>query len=607
MDAAHASNAGAAPDRLDDGEARRVGRNLAALTGGQLATWTMTFVWTLVVPRALGPSGMGTIVTAWSVTGILAVLLGLGTRNYLVREMVLDRSSAPRLVGTAIVVRLLLAPLFAGAVVTYAQLVHNADSESSVLYLAAAATILTLLAEPMQAGFQSIERMEYLAYSDVINKSAQGLLGVALALIGFRAVGITASWVFVAAIVVFLDVVWLRRFMRVDVRVTYLRLRHMLKNSLAYWAFGFFFVIYLWIDAVMLSLMTSSKIVGWYGVPTRLFQTLMFVPMIVSTAWLPRLVSSFEQGADHLRRATRAPLELVLVLGFPICALTAVAARPAIHLLYGSAYGGAVPVMVILGLCVPPMYVNIILNQVLVAAKRQTVWTWVMAGATIVNPLLNALLITVTQRRYHNGAIGAAISLLFTELVIVAVGFRLIGRLVEVRPVARRSGLAALASGATWSVGYTARGLGGPASVAAAIATFVVLAAVFRLVSRDELAQAWAAVGRRSVRRSRARPEARDEHQDFIAPTPSLEPAQVPPPIPAGDSLPAPPEPRVHELPAFVLFVPSAEGYRLVVQRGDLPAVGTRISMSGDCMTVYKIGPSPLPGDLRRCVYLHTP
>ena len=46
------------------------------------------------------------------------------------------------------------------------------------LYLAAAATILTLLAEPMQAGFQAIERMEYLAYSDVINKSSQGLLGV---------------------------------------------------------------------------------------------------------------------------------------------------------------------------------------------------------------------------------------------------------------------------------------------------------------------------------------------------------------------------------------------------------------------------------------------
>ena len=57
------------------------------IAGGQLLTWSMTLLWTLVVPRALGPAGMGSIVTAWSVTGILGIVLGLGTRNYLVREM----------------------------------------------------------------------------------------------------------------------------------------------------------------------------------------------------------------------------------------------------------------------------------------------------------------------------------------------------------------------------------------------------------------------------------------------------------------------------------------------------------------------------------------
>ena len=56
---------------------RRVGRNVTVMAGGQLITWTMTLLWTLVVPRSLGPSGMGTIMTAWSVTGILGVVLGL--------------------------------------------------------------------------------------------------------------------------------------------------------------------------------------------------------------------------------------------------------------------------------------------------------------------------------------------------------------------------------------------------------------------------------------------------------------------------------------------------------------------------------------------------
>src|SRR4029078_12114832 len=86
------------------------------------------------------------------------------------------------------------------------------------LYLAGGATVFTLLAEPMQAGFQAIERMKYLAYSDVINKSVQGLLGIALAVAGFGAVGFTGCWLVMAAVVLALDVLWLHRHIRVQWR-----------------------------------------------------------------------------------------------------------------------------------------------------------------------------------------------------------------------------------------------------------------------------------------------------------------------------------------------------------------------------------------------------
>jgi O-antigen/teichoic acid export membrane protein len=133
----------------------RIGRNLAALGTGQIVTWTMTCAWTLVVPRLIGPAGMGLIVSAWSITGILAIALGLGTRNYLVRAIVVDRSRATGLLATATVLRLLLSPLFLTAVVAYAQFAGDGPNGRLVLYLAAGATIFTLLAEPMQAAFQS--------------------------------------------------------------------------------------------------------------------------------------------------------------------------------------------------------------------------------------------------------------------------------------------------------------------------------------------------------------------------------------------------------------------------------------------------------------------
>jgi O-antigen/teichoic acid export membrane protein len=479
-----------APDAAPPSAPPRLGRNLAALAGGQIITWSMTLIWTLVVPRALGPAGVGIIVTSWSVTGVFGIVLGLGTRNYLVRELVVRPGSASRLIGAALVLRILLAPVFAAAILIYAQIAANGYEMRVALYLAAAATILTLLAEPMQAGFQAIERMEYLALSDVINKSSQGLLGVILALIGFRSTGIVACWTITAGVVLILNAFWMRQRVHIPIQLNTNRheLYSVARESIAYWAFGVFMMLYLWIDTVMLSLLTRPEVVGWYGVPTKLFQSLMFLPALMSTAWLPRLVSAHENGGDKLQRESRKPLELLLVASIPICAVTAATAGPVMHVLYGSAYDESVPVLITLALCVPPMYVNIMLNQVLVAAKRQTAWTWVLAGATIFNPLVNLALIPYTEHHYGNGAIGAGIALFLTELGIVAVGLALFGRGLVTRATVRRCVPALVSSGALWGVAYLLRPAGPVIALGAAGIVFLILARVLHLLTPDEVA-----------------------------------------------------------------------------------------------------------------------
>jgi O-antigen/teichoic acid export membrane protein len=475
------------PDLLDD-DGPKMGRNVRVLAGAQLITWTMTLLWTLVVPRALGPSGLGTIMAAWSVTGILGVILGLGTRNYLVRESVIRPEAAPQLIGTALVLRVILSPLIFCAALVYGQIVHWDRDAMIVLFLAAAATVFVQIAEPLQAGFQATERMKYLAYSDIISKSGQGLVGIVVVLVGFGTIGVTACWAVMTGLVVLLDLYWLRGCLRIDVRTNLKRMVAIAKASVPYWAFGLFFMLYLWIDFVMLSLLTSDEVVGWYAVPTRLFQTLMFLPVAVATAWLPHFVRGFEEGDEKLKAAARQPVELVLLLSLPIAALTAAAADPVINLLYGSAYSSSVPVMVILGLCIPAMYMNIMLSQVLIAMNRQATWTWVMAGTTIINPLFNLALIPLTQHRYDNGAIGAAISLLLTEIVVVVAGFWLIGRKVFDGGTGRRAALGAVAAFAAWAAAYLTGGMvGWFLSLMIAVLVYAGVAALLRVFTADEV------------------------------------------------------------------------------------------------------------------------
>src|SRR5690348_6159251 len=116
------ADAAPTPTPLTVPQGSRLGRNVGALAGGQVVTWTVTLVWTLVVPRLLGPDGFGVIMAAVAITGIFAVFFGLGTRNYLSRELVADQDEAPRLLGTALVLRVTVAPLMAAAAIVYAHL-----------------------------------------------------------------------------------------------------------------------------------------------------------------------------------------------------------------------------------------------------------------------------------------------------------------------------------------------------------------------------------------------------------------------------------------------------------------------------------------------------
>ncbi len=54
----------------------------------------------------------------------------------------------------------------------------------------------------------------------------------------------------------------------------------------------------------------------------------------------------------------------------------------------------------------------------------------------------------------------------------------------------------------------------------------------------------------------------------------------------------------------YLLFVWKPTGYELHERDGELPALGSVLDEENGRMVVTRIGPSPLPGDDRRCAYV---
>jgi hypothetical protein len=55
---------------------------------------------------------------------------------------------------------------------------------------------------------------------------------------------------------------------------------------------------------------------------------------------------------------------------------------------------------------------------------------------------------------------------------------------------------------------------------------------------------------------------------------------------------------------SYLAFVSTPAGYELREEHGELPSVGSTVESDGKRWTVYKVAPSPLPGDTRVCAYL---
>jgi O-antigen/teichoic acid export membrane protein len=491
-DAAPASEVGASRGRLV--------RNMLLLFGGQVASWAFALLWLFFVPRKLGPAPIGELVIATSITAILGTFVNQGAGTLLTKEIARDPGVAGRLVGGAALMRLAcVIPAFV-VITVYALLLHFNSEQTLLVWLATAGMLTAALSGAVQAAFTGIERMEYIAYANLVGNGLTSILGIVLVLGGGGVVALLVLDLILTMLVLVLNLIWARRIFVIKWRGALTVIPHIVRGGLSYWIGGLFFVTYLWIDSVLLSTMAPAKVVGWYGVPTQLFTAILMVSGVLGTAWFPRLAAAFKHGPQRLIETGRPAVELVMVISLPIAIGTVLVAGPLVQLLYGSAFMGAVPVLMVLGITVVPTFFNMIAYQMLLASNRQVGWIKVVALATVLNVVLNFLLVPHFQAS-GNGAIGAAVSLLISELFEAFGALMLLPWLLQAS-FGSRVLRAAAAAGLMAATVVVVAPLGLLAEIACGVVCFTVFAILLRVATTAELAEVRALGTRFRARRS---------------------------------------------------------------------------------------------------------
>jgi O-antigen/teichoic acid export membrane protein len=242
---------------------------------------------------------------------------------------------------------------------------------------------------------------------------------------------------------------------------------------------------------------THSEI-ALYSIAFSAMTALVAIPAAISTVISPAVATLFGAGAwERIGRGYGRGLRLLLLATLPLTA-GALAVGPAlIQVVYGSAYSGTAPILLILLLPLPLIPLVNLGRAFLAGLGRLHFQLAVGTVAAFINFGFDFLLIPA------HGAVGAAIANASAQVVAGVPLFLYASRIVggvrwEIGAIARTAVASAATGLAAWTIVSLVDGAAGVVGgIAAGIAVFLILAKTLRILSPEDAAWLEVVVGGR--------------------------------------------------------------------------------------------------------------
>jgi O-antigen/teichoic acid export membrane protein len=456
-------------------------RGAMALFTTQPLTWTASLLTAVLVPRYLGDQALGQYTVAMTIANLVGMIASLGVPNYLRRHVATQPARAAVVGSAAFILLVGLAMLIAAALSVTLPLLGFSIGEDYVLPLALAGMVVATAQAVAFSFLVGQEHHGQYAWFNAAFAIAGTAAGIGVLLAGGDVRTYLVAGVATSAVIAALG--WRASGLRLSRPALDPRLWQQLALSgLPFLGWTLALQIYGEIDKIILAILANEAVVGWYAAAYRIISIPVFIPTLITTPLLPALS---RHATDHelLQQTLRRSLVIVLILTVP-CSAMIIALAPVVPDLLGwpPAFQNSVPLMVILSLHLPVVAVDMVLGTTLIALNRERQWLWMAILAAVVNPTLNLVLIPFFERSLHNGAIGAAIVTVVTELLMLGGAVILLPRGLLDRTTANRSGRVIAAGFCLMVVAAQLQTVSLLLAVVVGGATFVAVAAALRVV-----------------------------------------------------------------------------------------------------------------------------
>ena len=403
-------------------------RNWSVLAVAQVVSSLIGLALMVFVSRNLGDAAFGNLYLALTLTTIVGVLVDFGLSQVVARAVARERALARTYFRrAAAVIAVGGAVLYVATVVVSQSLGYTADVRILILILGLL-MVTEGFSQLFAALFQAHEKMLVPAIARVAGNAVTLAIAAALVLRGFGAPAVAVVMVAGAVMRLGMQAAAARRLSGFSLPALPVPSTAALVRTglpfLASQALGMFVFR---VDVLILGVMSTAATVGWYGAASRVVESLNFIPLVLTTATFPVASRLWVAAPAEFRTTVRKTFDLLLVVAVPLMVVLFMLAEEVIGLLFTlDRYAPAVPILRIQSISLGLIFVDYLLACVLMASGRERRWIVILGSACVLNPALNWVLIPATTAAYSNGAIGAALATLLTELFILGLALRAI-------------------------------------------------------------------------------------------------------------------------------------------------------------------------------------
>ena len=387
--------------------------NFSWIVVGRVYQILINLVVSMLSARYLGPSNYGLINYVTSYTSLFTAFCTLGTNDTVVNELMGNRESEGKLIGTTIFSRICAGIL---SVVTVTLLIKNIDPGEPLTLWVALVYSTTLI-------FQSFETIKYW-YQSLLRSKTTSIISI---------IAYTVVAVYKIILLIFKkSVVWFAAANAVDYAVIAVMfvIAYMhdngknqplsvsfkigipfLKKSYHYIISGTMVALYGQMDKIMIGKMMNEEDVGYYSAAIVIYTMWAFVLSALIDSARTVIIPLFKKDKKLYEKRLVQLYCAIIYVSFAVAALIVIFAKPIIYILYGEHYLPATNALRVVAWSAAFSYLGVARNIWLVQNGQQKYEKHLALIGVLCNLVMNYFFIKLW------GICGAAAATLLTQII----------------------------------------------------------------------------------------------------------------------------------------------------------------------------------------------